>query len=289
MKTKSLPEIGWFWRLLDFQINARKLLSLVKVGIKMPKALDNILKDHFKDSKGFTRGELFDFFCRYEPELTDGTLAWRVYDLKERNVIRPIKRGVYVISPKPFYKPDLSPDLLRVVKQVSEALDGASVCYWDTRWLNEFLQHQINRSALYIEVAKELEEPLFYTLKDKNYREVYYGNDRITQDYYISEGHQPLIIKRLLTRAPVTKRTDRKVEYYTPTLEKLLVDLYTDESLFYYLQGEELVHIFETALNKYSVNFTKLFSYAKRRERERAIKRFLSDHLFHTVKDVLHD
>jgi hypothetical protein len=78
-------------------------------------------------------------------------------------------------------------------------------------------------------------------------------------------------------------------KFYTPLLEKVLVDLFAEEKLFYYLQGSELIHIYENAINKYAINFTKLFSYAKRREREQDIKQFMINHMFHLVKDILDD
>ena len=49
------------------------------------------------------------------------------------------------------------------------------------------------------------------------------------------------------------------------------------------------MHIYENAINQYTINFTKLFSYAKRREREHEIKQFLTNHLFHRVKDIIND
>ena len=53
----------------------------------MPKIIENKLIQEFKDRGSFTREELFDFFRQFEPDLKEGTLAWRIYDLKNRNII----------------------------------------------------------------------------------------------------------------------------------------------------------------------------------------------------------
>ena len=40
----------------------------------------------------------------------------------------------------------------------------------------------------------------------------------------------------------------------TVVVEKLLVDLYCEKDLFYFLQGQELVNIFGNAFDKYTIN-----------------------------------
>jgi len=255
----------------------------------MPKVLENRLIEEFKDKESFTREELFHFYCYYEPELKEGTFGWRIYDLKNRNIIKPLKRGLYVISYKPEYKPDISHNLLKVAKQLAEKFDEVKHCIWETVWLNEFAQHQISKATLFIEIEKGFEESLYYALKDNLRKEVFVNPDVKAIDFYIAESSQPVIIKKLLTRAPLSKRTEHKITFYTPTLEKILVDLFAEERLFYYLQGAELMHIYENALSNYTINFTKLFSYAKRREREQDIIQFMTNHMFHLVKDIIDD
>ena len=106
-------------------------------------------------------------------------------------------------------------------------------------------------------------------------------------NFYIAESNSPVVIKKLITRSPISKRTEKRVTLYTPLLEKILVDIFSEEKLFSYLQGSELIHIYKNALSNYTINFTKLFSYAKRRERENDIRQFMTNHMHHLVKDVI--
>ena len=255
----------------------------------MPKIVENRLIEEFKDKESFSREELFQFYSYFEPELKEGTFGWRIYDLKKRNIIKPVKRGLYVISCKPKYKPDISPKLIKITKQLSETFDEVNYCVWETEWLNEFVKHQTSKSIFIIEVEKGFEEPFYYAIKDNMHGEVFLNPDKKAIDLYIGESNQPVIIKKLLTRAPLMKRTENKVKFYTPTLEKILVDIFAEERLFYYLQGSELMHIYESALSNYTINFTTLFSYAKRREKEQDIKQFMTNHMFHLVKDIIDD
>jgi hypothetical protein len=262
---------------------------LVKIGFRVPKLTENKLIEEFKDREYFSREELFDFYRYLEPELKEGTFGWRIYDLKNRNIIKPLKRGIYVISYKPRYKPDISPGLLKIAKRLTKRFGEIKHCFWETSWLNEFSQHQASRSTLFIEIEKGFEESLFYELKDRESREIFLKPDEKAIQFYVAESNQPVVIEKLITRAPLTKMTEEKATFFIPTLEKILVDLYAEERLFYYLQGSELIHIYENAITSYTINFTKLFSYAKRREREQDIKQFMINHMFHLVKGIIDD
>lgn len=253
----------------------------------MFKVSEQRVVDRFKDRPSFTREELFRFYQEFDPELKETTFRWRIYELKKKEVIKSIKRGVFVISSKPSYQPELSSSLIQFAKKISRSFDEIDYCIWETSWLNEFAQHQTSRSTIIIEIEKELEQTLFYELKDSMKSELFLNPDEKTIELYVSESKQPVIIKKLLTRAPVSKRTEQKVSFATPMLEKILVDIFAEERLFYYLQGSELIHIYENAISTYAINFTTLFSYAKRRERYQDIKLFITTHMPHLVKNII--
>lgn len=192
----------------------------------MSNILENKLIKEFQDKKYFTREELFDFYRYFEPDLKEGTFGWRIYNLKKRNIIKPLKRGLYLISNKPVYKPVISNNLIKIATQITEKFDDINHCIWETAWLNEFSQHQTSKSMLFAEIEKGFEESLYYELRDNMNSEVFLNPDEKTIDFYIAESNQPIIVKNLLTRAPLSLRTERKITFYTPSLEKILVDRY---------------------------------------------------------------
>ena len=253
----------------------------------MPKIIENRLIEEFKEREHFTREDLFEFYRYFEPNLKEGTFGWRIYDLKNKNIIRSLKRGIYVISYKPKYKPEISAEPMKLAKQIVSKFEDAKHCIWETDWLNEFSQHQASRKIIIIEIEKDFIESLYYELKDSPRGEIYINPDEKAINFYVAESDYPVIIKKLITRSPIARRTNKKVDIHTPLLEKILVDLFADEKLFYYLQGSELVHIYESAISNYAINFTKLFSYAKRREKEQDIKQFMTNHMHHLVKDII--
>ncbi len=255
----------------------------------MPKIIEDRLIVEFKDRGSFTRRELFGFFRQFEPNLKDSTFAWRIYDLKKRNILKPLMRGLYSISQKPMYNPEISQELHKIAVEISSKFADIKHCIWEIDWLNEFSQHQSGKKMILVEVEKEFIESAYYALKDNFKNDIYLNPDQKAINFYISESNQPLVIKNLITRSPIGKQTEGKVEIYTPLLEKILVDLFAEEKLFYLYQGNELVTILENSIKTYAVDFTKLFSYAKRRMKEQEIREFLTSNIPHLVKDITHD
>lgn len=253
----------------------------------MPKIIENRLIEEFKNKATFSKEELFDFFRYFEPNLKEGTFGWRIYDLKNKDIIKSVQRGYYCINYKPKYKPEISDELLKLAKVISERFEDVNFCLWDTNWINQFLQHQSSKKLIIIEIEKDFVESLYYELKDKFKFDFYLNPDEKAIDFYISESQSPVVIKKLITRSPISKRTEKRIKFYTPLLEKILVDLFTENKLFYFYQGAELMHVYENALKNYTLNYTKLFSYAKRREREQDIKQFMTNNMYHLVKDVI--
>jgi len=255
----------------------------------MPKIIENKLIEAFKEQSSFDRDELFQFYLDFEPDLKDSTFSWRIYDLKKKDIIKTIGRGLYVISYKPKYKPMLSDNVLKIVRKTNERFEQIQYAIWENQWLNEFTQHQVSNQMIVVEVEKEFTESLYYYLNDSLKMDFFLNPDDKEIEFYISESAVPVVIKRLVTRAPISKLKDKKNVVPVATLEKIMVDLFADENLFHFYQGSELINIYEKILERYSINFTKLFSYAKRRKKEQEIKQFMNNHIPNILEDIIND
>jgi hypothetical protein len=140
-----------------------------------------------------------------------------------------------------------------------------------------------------VEVEKEFTESLYYFLNDSIRMDFFLNPDEKEIEFYISESNVPVVIKRLVTRAPISKIKDKKSVIPIASLEKIMVDLFADENLFHFYQGSEMINIYEKIIDRYSINFTKLFSYAKRRKKEQEIKQFISKHLPNFLEEIQYD
>lgn len=255
----------------------------------MSKSIENKLIKAFKARSSFDRNELYDFYLEYEPDLKQSTFSWRIYDLKKKDIIKTIGRGLYLISYKPKYRPVLSDNVLKIARKTNEKFTEIQYAIWETQWLNEFTQHQVSNQMIVVEVEREFTESLYYYLNDSLRMDFFLNPNEKEIEFYISESTVPVVIKRLVTRAPISKLINKKNTVLVATLEKIMVDLFADENLFHFYQGSELINIYEKILERYSINFTKLFSYAKRRKKEEEIKQFINNHLPNLLENIIND
>lgn len=255
----------------------------------MSKIIDRQISKHFKGKGHFDRDTLSTFLTDLDPEITESALTWRIHDLVKRKVVDQVKLGIYIISEKEVYKPMISEKLARLSKIVSKEFDDLGYCLWSTEWLNDFTRHQLGTFFYMLEVEKDFVEEVFNAYSEsKQYRVFLDPKEEIMERYVESEIS--IIIKPLISRSPKQKvavKDKSKDGIYVPTLEKILIDVYSDPVTFYSIQGSEMDALFENALKRHQVNFTKLISYARRRNKEEQIKSYLETHFGDLVKDIL--
>jgi len=198
------------------------------------------LKLKFKEEKFFKRESLLNFYRQFDLDLKESTFRWRIYQLKAKKIITPV---------------------------------GLKYCIWSTKSVNEFMLHLPGSFITILQVEKDALEPVYDYLKSNNKGTVYFQPDEKEIDRYIFEAELPIILQSLISKAP----TQKVGKIATITIEKMIVDLFCEKYLFVAYQGSELVHIINNAYERYTVNFTTLLHYARRRGKEVDIKHFLKE------------
>ncbi len=236
--------------------------------------IEHKIMNTFWQQRVIRREEVWAFVRRLDPEIKEARFNYILLDLKKNGKLRDIGKGVYAIDDKAEFHPASDKMMTSLVKHLKEttSLEG-QYDIWTTEWLNEFLELQATSVMYILEVDKLSMDRVFFSLRDK-YSFVFSNPDRTVIETYISGLPQAIIIWPLISRAPLD--TISLVTF--PTLEKILVDLFCDTDLFFAYQGSQLIHIIEAAFSKYSINFSRLFNYAKRRNREEDLQAFLLKH-----------
>jgi len=230
------------------------------------------LKQEFRGQRHITREELFSFYKFYKPDLKESTFAWRIYSLKEKNILKPVRTGVYLLSTKPQFNPEIDSVMKEMAEKVKKKFPIAKYCIWNTRWLNDWMIHQPGKYLLLVEVESSAAESVFNHLRDENIENVFYSPDDNLLERYVYERQESVVVKQLITKAPLSKIKGVAI----PTLEKLLVDLYSEHKLYAPYQGTELVNIYNNVYKDYTLNITKLLAYAKRRTKEQELIDFIT-------------
>ncbi len=207
----------------------------------------------------FSSKEVFDFIKEQSPDLKKSTINWKIYKLVNEGVLQHISRGVYAISAKKEYTPEIPLALKILSNKIKNQFPNSNFCIWETKYFNHFSVHQLFKNLIIIEVEKDSIESVFFSLKVKN-KKIFLNPDRKIFDNYINYEQEVIIIKTLISESPLRIINDVP----TPTLEKGLVDLMGEKIILASLQGE-IENIYAEANNRYSINTNRLRRYALRR------------------------
>jgi hypothetical protein len=231
------------------------------------------LKEKFKEEQFFNRESLLAFYRQFDPDLNDSTFRWRIHQLKAKKVITSVTQDLFTHGSKPEHKPGISVFERKVANLIEKQFPGLKYCIWSTKSVNEFMLHLPVSFITILQVEKDALEPVYDYLKSNNKGTVYFQPDEKEIDRYIFEAELPIILQSLISKAP----TQKVGKIATITIEKMIVDLFCEKYLFGAYQGSELVHIINNAYERYTVNFTTLLHYARRRGKEVDIKHFLKE------------
>lgn len=253
----------------------------------MRKFIEQELKETFKDQSSFTKQELESFFRRYEPDLNDHTFNSRIHALRNRRIITQLNRNTYTLSTRKEFKPHIDKELGELGLLAMDFVLDEPYCIWDSGWINQFSRHQAMKNFHIVEIGKAELSSLFHLLKDKGWESVFLDPGQETLYLYARENEVPIVLKPLISRAPVEEEEYNLKKMVVPSLEKILVDVYTDVFVFNYIQGAELETIFEKAIAQYAVNFTTLIAYARRRNKAEQLEAYLKNHFSHLLNAIV--
>lgn len=164
------------------------------------------------------------------------------------------------------YIPDITPKEKKIFNTIRTNKPYLNICVWRTSILNEFTRHQVGRFMIMVEVERVGVEAVFDLLRDK-YSNVFLTPTDKEIDFYISALDEAIVIIPLVSEAP-TQVIDG-IE--TITIEKVLVDILTDDKLYQTFQSERS-RIIHEANTKYIINKNTLLRYAGRRKKREFIE-----------------
>lgn len=232
----------------------------------MNKTLEHKIHYYFGNNKKLSKPEFVLAIKKDFPSWSGNTINMYLSQLKKEGIIHNTSRGIYELGSSEKFKPMITPSLKKIYNRIHKDYPFVNYCVWNTSWINDLMRHQPFKTYTVIEVEKEAVEQIFNSFND-NFKNVYLNPDEEIFDRYISYADEVIIIKNLISEAPI--ETTDKVSI--PTLEKLLVDMLIDDRLFAAQQGE-IDFIFKTALQKYPLNRLKMKRYAMRRNREHELE-----------------
>lgn len=213
-----------------------------------------------------TREDIAEYVCAINPNESEKHLRWVAYELCRDKLIQRVSRNQYTLYQPGSGKIDYTVTSTDDTAAIKEAIEGRfpllGFVVWETYSLNEFLNHQLARNHVFVEVEKPLEESAFLALRERFSVPVLLkpsGND-----LYLYSDELTIIVISLTTEAPVSGHGVK--------IEKLLVDLLANKLVRQIISPGEIPDIFESAFSRYQINRNTLLRYARRRGLEQETK-----------------
>jgi hypothetical protein len=242
-----------------FAINQYKI-STTKLHI-------DTFKSKFKDIESISLNDIFSFYQKYNSKVKKTTINWRIYTLVDNGIIQRIGRGKYKLGKQKEFRPVVSKETQNLYLKLKAAFPFLGISIWSTKWITQWMLHIPNNYEIIIEVEKGSEENVFYFLSDIR-DNVFLNPSKDTLDKYANRNEPIVIIKNLITDAPLQEVEQVKV----PSIEKILVDLIIDTELYAAYQGRDLDSIIENAFQYNTIKKDTLLRYADRRRKKPYIK-----------------
>jgi len=237
------------------------------------------LVDSLSNRKIIRKTDLRDFYKTLNAELSEKTFRRILYALEKLDIIQHVSYGYYIFGTEqalsPLEKkfiPSFSTEIRALSDSIKAAFPYTEYLIWETRVLHEFMLHQPGQNQIILETEKETAETIFNFLNDKFIGKVFLRPNREIIERYALHNADSIIISTLLIQAPI----QRVNNIPSPKLEKILVDIFAEDEKFILFQGQELIHIYETAFHAYWISEKTLFRYAQRRKVYQKLRAFIS-------------
>lgn len=242
------------------------------------------LLEYFNGVESVTSSQLSDYYKKMETNLSSTTIRGRIHRLKKNGVIYSLGGGLYSLTLKHYFEPKITSDLKSIYDRINKNFPHIRFCVWYTPWLNQFMHHQPFTNNVIIETERYAAKSVFQFVRAEITNTLFNPTHDDLEDY---GDPNSILVSLLLFEAPVKEYDGVMI----PTLEKLLVDIYSGGPLYIAYQGREMDRFFKNAVENYTINFKKLFRYAKRRGLYLDLHRYFKEYLginMNYDKDIAH-
>lgn len=217
--------------------------------------------------KVFTRKELVTNLSGRKQVSSPGAFSEQLNRLLKSGQLIRIKRGVYKLhdDARIDFKIICSKEIMQIYQQIKTSFPFVNFCIWPVSTLTPYMQHIPKLNLLLIDVERDAAESVFNIINTDSSKRVFLMPSYTDFERYIITNNA-IIIRPLISESPL-----QLVEgIYTPTIEKILVDILGDIE-FLFLQSSELNFVYTTIFERHKVNKNRLLRYATRRGRKNEV------------------
>ena len=228
----------------------------------------------YKMNSYIKREELVKMIKEESNYMNESSIRWTIYDLVHSKQITKIDSKHFIKGYLHTYKVvRCSEQRKEVENKIKQYYPYIDTIIYESNLLNEWVNHQISKNVVFVQVEKDFTDYIYRMLKEKTKLNILLKPDK--KEFYLNDENNSVVITNLITQSPKVKNT------YNIKIEKLIVDLYSKDLITEFISMNEYESVIEQIYRSYVVNSKTLLGYAKRRNVE--------DKVFQAIKDYLPD
>lgn len=229
---------------------------------------DDIKLDVFENSKYILKEDLVDYIKKSTDYEKDSSIRWVIHELVKSGDITKVDSKHYYKGVLKDYSPKVETKKKKLLKKIiSERYPELDIVIYETNIFNEWINHQLSRNVIFVEVEKFYMEDVFTYLRDHMTNKILLNPT--TENYYLYAEDDMVVVSSLVSRAPMNK------ESYEIKAEKLIVDLFSSDLVSKLISQSEYATIIDNIFRMYKVNIKTVYSYAKRRNLMEITQKFI--------------
>ncbi|HHT55323.1 MAG TPA: hypothetical protein GX012_02045 [Acholeplasma sp.] len=241
----------------------------------MPK---NFELGKYKNKKFIFKEDLENDIKKQYGYKKDSSVRWKIHELEKSKTITKINNThFYNGYLKPFEPALESKELMNIKKTLTEKYSSLEIVVFESSLLNEWINHQVSKNIIFVQVEKYYTENIFNYLKENTNVKILFEPSK--DDFYRYAENNTVVVTSIVTRSP------RNLKNYTIKLEKLIVDIFSSDLIQEFISSSEFDSLIETLFTKYKINIKTTLSYAKRRLLDDRVYKYIEDYIPKGAKD----
>lgn len=227
----------------------------------------NAAEQFIKSHPSFTTKEFTDALQKEKPGIGRSTIYALLKKKSDSGEIFRVSKGRFVRTSNNDYSYELSDTGKNVAALIQENYPLVDFQIWELYQMNEFVNHQLSKNTIFVDVEHMLDESIFDLLFNQYPHVLFHPG---IEEYYRYAGEETIIVRKMISESPSPYG-----QYRQASLEKILTDLFARGITGSILSRSEYQAIFEDSFEKYNINKAKLFRYARRRGIDKNIADFI--------------
>lgn len=211
--------------------------------------------------------EIIDLIKNNNPSATNTRIKWILFEMERNKQITKVGNRKYIAGNKKEYNHIYQSEIAATISKIAkESFPLVKVVVWELIQLNEWTNLLLSKNVIFVEVESGFESIIFDKLLSiigNNHTILLEPSEDIISRYMRDEL---IIVKKLFSRSPISKHSNGIM------LEKLSVDIIADKYLHGLLGTNDIEYVIKGIKKNYTINESKMFTYAKRRNKDVELK-----------------